>query len=111
MAVLMWRMRRVPMFEAALIEMRREDENVRRRRFPDRFERKETPNETTVIAFQRSENTLGTLLRYEAALTNAFNRTLQQLLFLQDRRARSEDDSDVVEALPLPSNERDTAPQ
>jgi hypothetical protein len=26
---------------------------------------------------------LGTLFRYEAALMNAFNRTLQQLLFLQ----------------------------
>ena len=35
---------------------------------------------------------------------NAFNRTLQQLLFLQDRRARDEDQSQVVEILPSPSN-------
>ena len=42
---------------------------------------------------------------------NAFNRTLQQLLFLQDRRARDEDESQVVEILTSPSNGRDAASQ
>ena len=109
LAVLMWRMRRIPIFEAALIELGREQVASDKRRYliSDPFkddERKETPYENTVIAFQNSQNTLGTLFRYEAALMNAFNRTLQQLVFLQDRRGRDEDESQVVEVLPSPSN-------
>ena len=114
LAVLMWRMRRIPIFEAALIEVRREGIAFEKRRYPDPFkdeERKETPYENTAIAFQNSQQTLGTLFRYEAALMNAFNRTLQQLLFLQDRRARDEDESQVVEILTSPSNGRDAASQ
>ena len=67
------------------------------------------PYETTVRAFRDSQDTLGTLFRYEAALMNASNRTLQQLLFLQDRRAREDDK--VVEVLPAASNGRDAASQ
>ena len=114
LAVLMWRMRRIPIFEAALIEVRREGiASHKRSNIPDPFneERKETPYENTALAFRNSQQTLGTLFRYEAALMNAFNRTLQQLLFLQDRRARDEDESQVVEVLPSPSNGRDAASQ
>ena len=95
MAALMWRIRRVPVFEAALIELAA-------RKAPT------VPSEP-VIAFQNKRDTLGTLFRYEAALMNAFSRTLQQLLFLQDRRARQEDESQVVEVLSSPSNGRDAA--
>jgi hypothetical protein len=110
LAVLMWRMRRIPIFEAALIELRREgvaSDKRRARMIRDLFkdkERKETPYENTAVAFQNRQQTLGTLFRYEAALMNAFNRTLQQLLFLQDRRARDEDGNQVVDVLPSPSN-------
>ena len=54
-------------------------------------------------------DTLGKLLRYEAGLLNAFNRTLQQLLLLQDRRARDEEEGQVVDVLPGPASERDAA--
>ena len=117
LAVLMWRMRRIPMFEAALIELKRDQVASHKRidsMIPNPFkdeERKETPYENTALAFQNSQQTLGTLFRYEAALMNAFNRTLQQLLFLQDRRARDEDESQVVEILTSPSNGRDAASQ
>ena len=117
LAVLMWRMRRIPIFEAALIEVRRERIASDKRMdsmIPSPFkdeDRKETPYENTALAFQNSQQTLGTLFRYEAALMNAFNRTLQQLLFLQDRRARDEDESQVVEILTSPSNGRDAASQ
>jgi hypothetical protein len=110
LAVLMWRMRRIPIFEAALIEVQREAVASDKRMasmlsnpFKDE-ERKETPYENTALALRRSQDTLGTLFRYEAALMNAFNRTLQQLLFLQDRRAREEDESMVVDVLPSSSN-------
>ena len=117
LAVLMWRMRRIPIFEAALIELRREriaSDKRMHSMIPSPFkdeDRKETPYENTALAFQNSQQTLGTLFRYEAALMNAFNRTLQQLLFLQDRRARDEDESQVVEILTSPSNGRDAASQ
>ena len=103
----MWRLRRIPTFEAGLIELERERVASEKRRWPDPFndeERKETPNANTVIAFRNSRDTLGTLFRYEAALMNAFNRTLRQLLFLQDRRARAEDETKVVDVLLSPAD-------
>ena len=91
----MWRLRRIPTFEAALIELRREN----------------LPSGEPVIAFQNSRETLTALFRYEAAIMNSFNRTLQQLLFLQDRRARDEDESQTVDVQPAPSNGGDAASQ
>jgi hypothetical protein len=91
LAVLMWRLRRIPTFEAALIE----DKNIYASPEP-------------AIAFQNNRDTLGTLFRYEAALMNAFNRTLQQLLFLQDRRTREEEKGQIVD-VPDPSAERNAA--
>jgi hypothetical protein len=57
-----WRMRRAVVFEAALLE--------------------EGPES---LGYAEG-NALSMLLRYEMALSNASHRTLQQLLFLQDRR-------------------------
>jgi hypothetical protein len=58
-----WRIRRAVVFEAALLE--------------------EGPS---FLEGYGNGNALSTLLRYEMALANASYRTLQQLLFLQDRR-------------------------
>jgi hypothetical protein len=60
-----WRMRRAVVFEAALLE--------------------EGPTLPGKLGYADG-NALSTLLRYEMALANASYRTLQQLLFLQDRR-------------------------
>ena len=46
---------------------------------------------------------LGLLSRYEAGLLNAFNRTMQQLLVLQERRRQAEEKTKV---LPPTSSER-----
>ena len=95
----LWRLRRIPRFEAALIEARcaelgtYTDHDIGR----------------ALIQDSRHQDTLGKLSRYEAALLNVSTRTLQQLLFLQDRRAR--DDSGVVEVLALPVNGPDAASQ
>jgi hypothetical protein len=59
-----WRMRRAVVFEAALLE--------------------KGPSQP--LKWVCAQNDLSTLLRYEMALANASYRTLQQLLFLQDRR-------------------------
>ena len=44
---------------------------------------------------------LATLLRYEMSLTNASHRTLQQLLYLQDRR-REESEGAIIEGEAAP---------
>lgn len=60
-----WRMRRALVFEAALLE--------------------EGPTHPLQLGYAQG-TAVSTLLRYEMALANASYRTLQQLLFLQDRR-------------------------
>lgn len=60
-----WRMRRALVFEAALLE--------------------KGPLAPRELGYGHG-TALSTLLRYEMALANASHRTLQQLLFLQDRR-------------------------
>jgi hypothetical protein len=61
-----WRMRRAVVFEAALL--------------------KEGAIHPYRLGCPQEGNALSTLLRYEMAMANASYRTLQQLLFLQDRR-------------------------
>ena len=107
-AVLMWRMLRIPLFEAALINLGCERAASYKRKnhvldFLEDPERKEVPFEDIANSLIQNQGMLGNLSRYEATLMNAFNRTLQRLLFLQDRRAREEDESQVVEILPSPS--------
>jgi hypothetical protein len=93
-------MRRIPKFEAALIEVRRHRLLSQRRRFPNPCDDETTPDKEIALAFQNSGDTLGTLFRYEAALMNASNRTLQQLLVLQDRRAREEAEANTIDLSP-----------
>jgi hypothetical protein len=111
MAVLMWRLRRIPVFEAALIEARRAEvadwNSVQ--------ELRNGPRDKclghALIADSRSYDTLGKLSRYEAALMNAFNRTLQQLISLKGLRVRDQSQAHVVEILSSPSNGQDAAQQ
>ena len=48
---------------------------------------------------------LALLSRYETALMNNFNRTLQQLLVLQDRRRLQEEESMTLDLLPEPKKD------
>jgi hypothetical protein len=105
LAVYIWRMRRVPVFEAALLglgcERAASDKRKYRRLTPLRDpELKEVPFENIAIGLIENQAVLQNLSRYEAALLNAYNRTLQQLLVLQDRRARAEAENKVVEVIP-----------
>ena len=71
-----WRMRRAVVFEAAFLG--------------------EGPIQP--FKFGYASNAVSTLLRYEMAMANASYRTLQQLLFLQDRRRKR--NGVVIEAEP-----------
>ena len=89
-----WRLRRIPAFEAALIEARRAE--------AIRYEL-DLVEETTGLALicdSQRQDTLGKLSRYEAALLNVFNRTLHQLMLLQDREAHEIEGDSVVQIPP-----------
>jgi len=71
-----WRMRRAVVFEAALLE--------------------EGPS---FLEGYGNGNALSTLLRYEMAMANASYRTLQQVLFVQDRRRKKRAATEKQKAL------------
>ena len=98
-----WRLRRIPVFEAAFIqglESRLRKKQKQKRMYniglADEEDEEEATEGTSAIAklafeLRESEdfqNALAKLLRYEAFLMNAFNRTLQQLLFLQSEASK-----------------------
>jgi len=90
-----WRLRRAPVFEAAIIKAKCADV------FAIQNWRGE-PHDYMGEALMddaRSGDALGKLCRYEAALMNGANRTLQQLVVLQDRRARENGKDQIVEVL------------
>jgi len=98
LAGIIWRIRRIPKFEAALIEarcyyLRFSTVNAERRK------RLEEAGAATCEALTSlaERDTLGKLSRHEAALMNAFTKTLQMLHFIQSQRA-------VVDAVAIPSN-------
>ena len=47
---------------------------------------------------------LGKLARHETTLMNAFTKTLQMLLLLQENRAQSEVEDVIIEVIPPPAN-------
>ncbi len=47
---------------------------------------------------------LGKLARHETTLMNAFTKTLQMLLLLQENRAESEVEDVIIEVIPPPAN-------
>ena len=96
-------LRRMPKFEAAYIEARCDE--VRYYYSDDTRKRLEGPSGAVGLALiqdSRHQDALGKLARHEAALMNAFTKTLQTLHFIQNQRA-VEDDR-VIDAVAVPSN-------
>jgi hypothetical protein len=110
-----WRLRRIPVFEAALITLRREAHAEEKRRWggdsEDTAEDEERCNLDTGRALIRDGGEmLLRVSRYEASQMNAFHRDLRELLFLQDRwRRRAEERKQTVEVLPPHTNDREAA--
>jgi hypothetical protein len=95
---IVWRLRRMPKFEAALIEAR--CDQVRRNAYSaDTRKRLEGAGGATGVADSKHQDALGKLSRHEAALMNAFTKTLQMLHFIQSHRP-VEDDS-VIDAVAI----------
>lgn len=96
LAAYSWRLRRIPVFEAAYMECfekrtRADDYGAVGQIFDEEDDEVSDSCTTQSMAIWLSasddfHNVLGKLSRYEAFLLNAFNRTLQQLLFLRSQR-------------------------
>jgi hypothetical protein len=118
LAGILWRLRRVPSFEAAILDARHDriwtQNNYRSAPEPegqnDDQERREEESDwessvelgRALIDDARYSDALGKLARHETTLMNAFAKTLQMLLLLQDKRSNTESKPVVLEAVALP---------
>ena len=109
LAGILWRLRRVPFFEAAILDSR-QGQASRARSLNNRVSgSRETGSDRNVSPFGQalindagSSDALGKLARHEATLMNAFTKTLQMLLLLQEDRAKRKGEPVVLEAVALP---------
>ena len=107
LAGILWRLRRVPFFEAAILDSRQlsgvtneifEQSGFRNSRETG-SDRNVSPFGQALINDAGSSDALGKLARHEATLMNAFTKTLQMLLLLQNNRAHSEGDMAKLQRL------------
>jgi hypothetical protein len=94
-----WRLLRPPAFEAAIIGAKCADVAASTDIYGHPTYQPEHYMGEALMDDARSGDALGKLCRYEAALMNGANRTLQQLVVLQDRRARENGEDQIVEVL------------
>jgi hypothetical protein len=115
LAGILWRLRRVPFFEAAIIDARQVDAAEFARRSPSRCDDAEQDDDDEMSDEELSVHVggalihdstygdgLGKLARHETALMNAVAKTLQMLFLLQGSRSHNEGDAVVIEATALP---------
>ena len=105
---LLWRLRRVPVFEAAIMETRRVEVGIEEedKLSSDRILEDDLSDDVVLarsiglaLILDGSSDILGKLARHESTLMNAFIKTLQMLLLLQ--RERASQTARVIEAVPL----------
>jgi hypothetical protein len=123
LAGILWRLRRVPFFEAAIIDARQAQvaEDKVSQRWPE-YEEEEESGENDADEMSDEEwsvqlgdaliqdgafgDGLGKLARHETNLMNAFTKTMQMLLLLQGNRSHTRGDAAVIEAVALPAGKR-----
>jgi hypothetical protein len=127
LAGIFWRLRRVPFFEAAILDARQaqvaEDIREEEARGPQRWhgyeeeEREEGDADEDADEMSHEEwsvyvgralirdgvfgDGLGKLARHEASLMNAFTKTLKMLLLLQENRSNTRGDPVMIETIAL----------
>ena len=119
LAGILWRLRRVPSFEAAILDTRHQQVwNQKNHALPEpegegeSEEKKELDEEEAdwersvdlgvALMDGRYGDTLGKIERHETSLMNALTKTLQTLLLLQHDRANSKGDSAKLKVIALP---------
>jgi len=111
LAGILWRLRRVPFFEAAILSSRHVE--VRNRQFLNYAALREIKEEEgedweasvhfgqALIEDARRNDALGKLARHETTLMNAFTKTLQTLRLLQGNRSNTKSEPAMLEAVAL----------
>ena len=115
LAGILWRLRRVPSFEAAILDTRHqqvwnqkydvegEDEGEEKNELDEEEADWERSVDLGVALMDgRYGDTLGRIERHETWLMNALTKTLQTLLLLQHDRANSKGDSAKLKVIALP---------
>jgi len=92
---IMWRMRRIPTFEACVVEARR-DEICYKTGYDPRLSRVREGDFGILTGYafiqdSENQNALGKLSRHEAALMNQLKQTLQLLQMIQSQQSAEED--------------------
>jgi hypothetical protein len=111
LAGILWRLRRVPFFEATILDARHADVWVSpREREQQDGEDEEAADWRASVHFgnaliddARYSDALGKLARHDAMLMNAFTKTLQTLLLLQENRGIPRGEPVILEAVALPA--------
>ena len=130
LAGIFWRLRRVPFFEAAIIDARqaqvaedKESQQAMRARRSDEYEEEggeEDADEMSDEAWSVQlgdaliqdgafGDGLGKLARHETTLMNALTKTLQMLFLLQGSRAHTRGNALVIDATPFPAGRGESA--
>ena len=103
---LLWRLRRIPAFEAAIIDARRAEVESDVLKWLELKRRGLTEEALKVRALSdaliQDGDALGKLARHETTLMHAFTKTLQMLLLLQSNRRSNRGDALVIEPVALP---------
>jgi hypothetical protein len=117
LAGILWRLRRVPFFEAAILDTRHQQVwNQKNHALPEGQGESEEKNELdeedadwersvdlgVALMDGRYGDTLGKIERHETSLMNALTKTLHTLLLLQHDRANSKGDSAKLKVIALP---------
>ncbi|HUT02982.1 MAG TPA: hypothetical protein VM163_03735 [bacterium] len=130
LAGIFWRLRRVPFFEAAIIDARqaqvaeaKESQQAMRARRSDEYDEEggeEDADEMSDEAWSVQlgdaliqdgafGDGLGKLARHETTLMNALTKTLQMLFLLQSSRGHTRGDAVVIDATPFPVGRGESA--
>ena len=120
LAGILWRLRRVPHFEASILDGRHagvSDSELEcyYRKLAETDEGQEEDESVSdwkasvhlgraLINDAARGDALGKLARHETTLMNGFTKTLQMLLLLQENRAQSEVEDVIIEVIPPPAN-------
>jgi hypothetical protein len=105
LAALSWRLRRLPAFEAAIINTASDSTlDAFLEYASDGPKPPVNPQKRLGRALGASRAGLELVVRYESALMHNFARTMQQLLVLQDRRREEEEANLTIEPLASPED-------
>jgi len=127
LAGILWRLRRVPFFEAAIIDARQVDAAEFTRRSPSRCDDADQDDDSEKDTGEMSDEELsiqvgdalihdsaygdglGKLARYETTSMNSLTKTLQMLFLLQGSRAHTTGNALVIDATPFPAGRGESA--